>query len=134
MREADRVEAFLSTGLSPEVALEESFRVSDETFAWVEGGVVMCVFGVGSHPDSPAWGIPWMIASDDLPLKARRFARHCREAIALFHKRYPHLINMVHQDHEKAIHWLRWCGFTFHAPIALPSNGAVFIPFTKEIP
>lgn len=134
LREMDREELLLSTGLSPDVALMDSFEFSFESWAVVEDGVVLCVFGLGSHPQGDGWGIPWLLASEEFYEVGFRFARECRGVIAKMHQKFPRLINMVYAKNSKAIRWLKWCGFTFHNQIQAGPYNAYFLPFTKELP
>lgn len=132
LREMDREELLLATGRSPEVALMDSFEFSEESWAAVEDGVVLCVFGLGAHPQGEGWGVPWLLASEEFYDHGFRFARECRAGIERMHSKYPRLINMVYGTNHKAMRWLKWCGFHFHEPIKAGPYGATFIPFTKE--
>lgn len=132
MREADRVELELATGQSPEFILEESFRVSDKTFAYLEDGIVLCVFGVTAHPQMEGAGIPWLIASEEAVSKVHRFIRRCKEVIDELSAPYRVLLNMVHAENKVAIRWLIWCGFKFLPAVEVGPKNALFMPFIKE--
>ena len=132
MREADRVELELATGQSPEFILEESFRVSEHTFTFLEDGLVLCVFGVSSHPQMEGAGIPWLIASDEAEAKGKSLVRYCKEKIDLLSAPYRVLLNMVHAENKVAIRWLIWCGFKFLPAVEVGPKNALFMPFIKE--
>lgn len=132
LRESDREELYEASGNPPESVLMASFECSEEAWAAVEDGFVLCVFGLAPHPQLHEWGVPWMLASEQFYDHTREFTKECREWIDRMHNRYPKLLNMVHIKNVKAVRWLKWCGFTLHPPIQAGPNRTTFIPFTKE--
>jgi hypothetical protein len=133
LREMDRMEIILSSGSTPEQGLDESYACSDECYAMVSEGAVLCVFGTSPYEGNTDLGIPWLLASDKFYNQSRGFARECREYIRRMHNKYPTLVNMVYAENEKAIRWLKWCGFKFMDPITVEPSGASFLPFYKEL-
>lgn len=132
IREADRVELTLSAGQSPEYLLEVSFHGSAKCFAWLDDGVVLCVFGVVPSR-TPGMGVPWMISSEEAVSKGKRLVRYCFEKIMELGKGYDYLYNYVHADNHVAVRWLKWCGFIFLDPIPWgPDKKALFYPFVKD--
>lgn len=126
------MELMLSAGQSPEDLLEASFHASDKCFAWLEDGVVLCVFGVVSYRKGQELGVPWMISSEEAVSKGKRLVRYCFEKIQELGRGYDYLYNYVHIDNHVAVRWLRWCGFIFLDPIPWGPEKALFYPFIKD--
>lgn len=131
LREADRIELTLATGKPPEDVLEEAFNISTESYVWVEDGVVLCVFGVTTHPLNDDVGFPWLMASDEAERKGKRLVRHCAAKIAELGEPYLCLTNFVHAENAVAIRWLKWCRFSMCPPAPYGAEGAKFRQFFK---
>jgi hypothetical protein len=77
-------------------------------------------------------GIPWLLGSDLVPLHRKVFLRENKRWVAHALDLFPLLRNVVDARYAEAIRWIRWMGFTLHAPRAMGIHGEAFIPFTME--
>lgn len=132
MRKEDRVEALLSSGKSPAEVLDGILSLPTESYTWLDGGVVLCIFGVAQFPGRDDMGVPWLLASTSFEGKAKAISRSCKKHLARMSSPYKHLCNIVHAKNPKAIRLLTWLGFSFSEGVVLDS-GATFLPFYKRV-
>lgn len=116
---ADAREASLATGLSPEKALIQSFRHTQEAggpclTCEIDGSPEL-LFGV--CPKEDGRGMIWMLHSEIPSRWETLFARYSRRVLqALWlQSRCRVLENFVHEDNTLAIRWLEWLGFHVEA-------------------
>jgi len=113
LREQDRREIFCSHGVTPLEALSISFTKAVECNSIEDhNGHLVGMFGVSQAKDT---GVPWLLATDDLPKKAnqRSFITQGKDWIKDIQSRYEQLSNRVHADNKISIRWLRSLGFSF---------------------
>lgn len=130
LRQEDREELTLASGLPAEMSLTLSFMGAKKSFAVLDGKTVLCVFGVTPHLFLKDVGIPWMICSKEFDGISRQFARECRTHIRSLFTDFRILKNRVYAGNKKALRWLQWCGARVSSE-AVPHGpeGALFIPF-----
>jgi len=111
LRKQDVVEVWASHGLSPLEALVTSYNNSSESHTIIASdGEVIGMFGV---VDEGVVGIPWLLASDQLPQVAREFLPESRKWVERINQDYLVLTNYVDVRNTVARRWLRWLGFKF---------------------
>lgn len=114
MRDEDRAEVLAMSGHSPEQAVAASIERSEDVWAAMVDGKVLCLFGVGRATLISDLSCPWMLSTNELPRHARQFARHSKGVVAYWRERHPHLMNAVDARYQTSLRWLRWLGFTIH--------------------
>jgi len=129
VREQDIEEYVLLTGRPANTILD--YALNGETFAWIEDGVVLCIFGVDVHPDDPTVGVPWLIATDEGVSVGKRLVRHCKTKVEELGRGYKVMTNIVHSENLVAIRWLVWSGFTLLDPLPVGPFGSTFFPFVR---
>lgn len=129
MREADRVEIWSSSGVKPLEALKDSLEVSSHAWCGTADGVPVCIFGVGVVSILEGRGSPWLLGTDDIERHGFAFARRNRKYIADMLKTYERLENWVDDRNTLSKRWLRWMGFTLHAPVPYGMMGELFCRF-----
>ncbi len=116
LREADRLEVWAASRMTPLDALRASLEASPDPRAGLADGRVACIFGIGVRSVLSDYGVPWMLGSEDVVRHARRFLRGSRDYIAEMRNKYSRLENYVDARNVDAIKWLAWLGFTLEAP------------------
>ena len=98
-------------GLSPDLAVEESIRLSDASFIESVGGRPLCAWGYRSESAIGALGTVWLLGT---PLVQRHPLAFCKRSRALrdeLHTRFKTLRAFVWDGHQPAKRWLGWLGF-----------------------
>lgn len=135
LREADVEEIDALTEAPPMVALAESLRGSARAYTVLVDGDPVILFGVAVHPDDPACGIPWMVATDGLRRIRRLFLRFGVPIAAKAFEGFERLCNITSGSNTVAHRWLASLGFEL-GPL-LPGagrNGEDLMFFSKETP
>ncbi len=112
MRQADVDEVLAAAGMLPADALLLSVMSSQESWAAVLDGRVVCIWGVGDVDGYPGVGTPWLLGTDDVHRVRRTFLRECRRYVSCWLERYQVLVNFTDDRNTLSQHWLRWLGFT----------------------
>lgn len=128
-RAADRDEIWAAEKITPEEALLNGLAMSPVTWTGVADGLPICMFGVSPWCILGAAGAPWMIGTTDIKPHARAFLKGSKKALEAMREPYDMLVNLVDARHVQAIRWLKWLGFTVHAPIPYGPFGMAFHPF-----
>lgn len=97
--------------------------------AYVDGKLV-AVYGVLSKTALGRIGHPWLAATDQIenPKVRREFIRHTRGEFEWLSEGFLGLWNVVLDQNEIAIRWLKWIGFRFDGP-RYDVNGYTFLKF-----
>lgn len=137
MRPADREEAALMSGLSPEDAALRSLAVSDAAFSARLDGRLLCLFGAVrlSLADATAGG--WMLCTPEVDRHPRAFLSRCREGFRLLSEALPDVriwTNRVLYTHAAARRWLEWSGawFSPSSEDVIGQLGGVFKSFSID--
>lgn len=125
MRESDRVETQLSSGLKPCDVVRRAVDISGQVWT-VSDGDPVAVFGVAG---ARAGGIPWVLGTDRLGRYARFLVAFPKAFLADAVRRYGYLYNYVWSGNETAKHWLRHLGFRLTGPVRFGVAGADFCYF-----
>jgi len=133
LRAADRLEIERLLGQhDPLEPLLASVHGAREAWTGRADGEIVCMWGVCPATLIGPTGIPWLLGSDLVPLHRKAFLRENKRWVAHALDLFPLLRNVVDARYAEAIRWLRWLGFTLHAPRAMGVHGEDFIPFTME--
>ena len=133
MREADIDECWASSHSAPLEALMRAYEISDKVYAGLTPkGEVVCIFGIAPRSVTSDVGCPWMLATDQLDLHARKFARASLKGMRWFQSAYPKLQNYVDARNESAVNWIKWLGFTVEKAGPWGPDGVDFHRFHWE--
>lgn len=112
IREQDRTEIWHSHGMTPQEGLEFSFDKAVEAHSIIsDKEEVIGMFGVGEV--APRIGVPWLLASDELPKVQRQFLPESLKWVNKVNDQYDLLFNYVYAGNTVSIRWLKWLGFSF---------------------
>lgn len=96
-------------------AIQVSARRSVDPLVWLTPtGEPLYVCGVVPVLLLPPAGVPWMLATRQLPQHARPFLRESVRWLREQQDRYELLFNYVGAWHTRSIRWLDWLGFTVY--------------------
>lgn len=89
----------------------------------------------GLIPLNPLAGkaMPWLVGTDLIDQHTMLVAYWSSKALREMSEGYSYLENLVWAEHERAIVWLRWLGFTVEEPKPVGHKGAMFRRFWKRI-
>lgn len=133
MREADRVELTAASGADLRGTVEVSLDNSHRAWALELYGDLGALLGV-VPTEVDGLGVPWLIGTTAIDRHARTHIRATRRYLAVMRDLYPQLINYVHAENHRSVRWLRWMGFTIHAPEPVGRNGELFHRFEMGVP
>ena len=112
IREQDRAEIWHSHGMTPKEGLEFSLDRAVEAHSIISNEEkVIGMFGVGEV--TPNIGVPWLLATDELPKVQREFLPESLKWVERVNDRYDLLFNYVYAENKTSIRWLKWLGFSF---------------------
>lgn len=126
-READVKEAFLMSGKHLKDIFSEAGDIHDNSFVWEVDGKLICIYGV--NPIDKKIGVIWLIATDDFEKYSVTFGRECKDVFKNLINGYDYLFNYVHNDHKKALQWLKWLGCKVCEPEPIGINKELFCKF-----
>jgi hypothetical protein len=115
LREADRLELRAHGQDDAYIALEFSIRASEKCYTvWVDD-VPAAIFGVALLSEDPRVGSIWLLGTPKIETIKIQFLRESRKWLEDVSQGYDLLTNVVHEDNELHIRWLRWLGMSFVA-------------------
>lgn len=117
LRDADMAE-LMAQSADPTAALVHGFfRSHPKCQTVVVDGEPAAMFGVVPGLD-PEVGAIWLLGSSKLLKSQLWFLRNCKRELNKIISGYELVHNVVHEDNEVHIRWLRWMGFSFlrHVP------------------
>lgn len=130
LRDNDFDEVFASTGDSPHYAILEGWKTSLRKWIMLnKNNEAVAVLGVvpvdGILSDI---GIPWLLGTDGLTKMKKFFIKSSKIVIKEMLKHFKILVNFVDSRYDKAIKWLKWCGFILdeNATYNPTFNGVLF--------
>jgi hypothetical protein len=129
MREIDQAEC-AAFGRSPKQALRLGLIGSSFAVTAMLDGSPHAMFGVTPANSLEGIGRPWFLGSDAVLSCARPLLEIGPGVIALMHRRFGRLENLVSVRNERAIRLLKRWGFIVEAD-ALPINGEAMLPFWR---
>ena len=116
MRDLDRAEVALWTGMTPVEAAVRSVELSDVAFAARVNGKLHCIFGASIETLVDANAVGWMLCTNEPDRRPVDFLANCRAAFRLISDCFPNvetLTNYVYADNGQAVRWLDWAGAWF---------------------
>ena len=113
VRIADREEIRASDNKSPLEALVVPFSIDKSKNYTVVGTLNEGVIGMfGACPTKdPAYGVAWLISSEDLFKHTKQFMKECPYWISQMGNGYEYLYNWVDRRNWKSMKWLQFLGF-----------------------
>ena len=99
----------------PETALRHGLKFSEPCYTIEHNGQPIGMFGVAPHPGEPSVGVVWLLGSDGIADESVRirFLRESRKWLETIAESYELLCNVVHEENELHIKWLKFLGFQF---------------------
>ena len=117
---------------TPEKVLTMSYHASVKSYAIVEEGECLGMFGV--VPVTNTIGVPWLLSTDKFfEQHSTKFARQCRAYLQEMAEGFGYLTNYIAADNKKCQHWLKWLGFTIYEEYPVDFNGTPFYMFDMRI-
>lgn len=119
-----------ASGRDPVEAVSLCMEASRAAWAAVEGGRVICLWGVCCPSLLGSTAELWLLGSrrlEDYPLQ---FLRHAREFVAEMQQQYPRLEINVHVKYRRALRFARWLGFDRRGEFTI--DGHKFASFAWE--
>lgn len=131
MRQADRVEIWLSSRSEPLDALRKGLEQSDQCYTLLVDDAPTLIFGIVERSILDRTGTIWMLGTDDI--HKIRFGRLeftiMQNVLNELVADYNVVENYVHAQNDTSIKWLRAMGFEFDDPAPLGVFGAPFQHF-----
>lgn len=135
MRRDDVAEIWAASYTRPLDALVNAIEGSrDTSFTGLANGRAVAMWGVARASFLTDVGRPWLLASDEFVLHARRFLRLNREFVRKALEEHPVLENWVDVRNKASIRWLRWLGFDILPPELVGPEQRPFHRFKMERP
>ncbi len=116
-------------GKSPEEAVHQAYRKSDQPYTGLSGGCVGAMFGVAPFALLGNKGRPWMLSTDIAGKEWLCTARASKRYILNALNKYEELENFVDYRYKLSIRWLRWLGFTIEKPTPHKITGKLLCKF-----
>lgn len=110
MRAIDRAEC-AAVGHTPKAALVVSLRGSSLAWTVFADDRPVAMFGVMAISVLEGKGAPWLLGTDEIVQGARQFIRWGMPFVREMQREFPHLVNMVGAENDKALRVLRFLGF-----------------------
>ena len=113
VRIADREEIRASDNKSPLEALVTPFSIDKSKNYTIVGTLNEGVIGMfGACPTKdPAYGVAWLISSEDLFKHTKQFMKECPYWISQMGNGYEYLYNWIDRRNWKSMKWLQFLGF-----------------------
>jgi len=133
MRKADVIEVRAAGNRTPLQALQDGYRVSDQTVTVLSpDGVPLVILGIAPWNRLCGVGCPWLLGTDDALKYRRNFLRDPEKVIEAMLDLYPRLENFVHVENRLSVRWLQSIGFIMDEPVIFPNSGELFMKFHRE--
>lgn len=132
LRKEDLEEIEHGTGLPPQTALLYCLSVSNIAHAVIKEDRIVALFGIAEEPhwdSSRGRGLPWMLASPELPSIRKSFLRECKGFVQGWLEYHGELEGHAWSKNTVHIQWLKWLGFQFDEPKPYGINNELFTRF-----
>ena len=98
-----------------ETALRHGLKFSQPCYTIEHADCPIGMFGVARHPVIPSVGVVWLLGSEEIgAVDVRmRFLRESKEWLDKIGEGFDLLCNVVHEENELHIKWLKFLGFNF---------------------
>lgn len=114
LRPADAEEC-LAGGYTPFQAISHGVENSWESFAVYAGPDLLAVWGYWQTGFLGAGCNLWLLSTPVVDRVPLTFARESWRIVHTHLGGFSTLICYVHAEHEQALHWLKWLGFSLHS-------------------
>lgn len=116
LRAVDEQEVRATSGMSADDSM--SLGLKRSTLCWVllADEKPVAIFGVVPQTVLGTIGVPWLLATNDLPKFTKEVVKSSRPYIEKMLNRFPYLQNWSDERNVTARRWLKWCGFIFGQP------------------
>ena len=104
LREMDCIEITAVSGKNPLEGLLDVFSAPNAKVHSIvqNDGTIMGIFGVTDCAHGSGYGVPFLLASNQLEQHSKEFLRHCKKWVKELESEYPCLYNFIHtQNLEK---------------------------------
>lgn len=132
MRAADAAEVTAARGnVSLDMTIYMASEMSDSCQVWCDDAdTPLAIFGFAPLHHKPGVGVPWLLGTEKLKMRARTYVREARRVVAeMLQGPYPYLFNYVHVDNADSKKFLRAVGFKLHPPAPYGVRGELFHMF-----
>ena len=129
LRDIDVKELKALGNASAYTALQYSVRNSSgECFLCFDSGKPLCAYGITDSIGEYGRMI-WFLSSDAIDLHKREFMQGSRKVLEDWQAQYGALFNLVMEENNKSIRWLKWLGARFYEPKPIGMNGENYMLF-----
>lgn len=133
LRAADRRE-LQALGLDPRTALAASVQASRRAMAGLDAaGRVVALLGVGSAPDDPRIGGPWLLGAEEMARQPRAVMRLARAELPRLSEGFDLLLNRADARNRMHIAWAQALGFRCLRSMPLGPERRLFIEFARLV-
>ncbi len=133
LRPADVAEVKAAIGLTPERAVEVSFRASTCAVTALWNGEPAGMFGIVPVSTLDGVGAPWMLGTDRADMLAREWLVEAPQWLKLLGDGYFVLRNWVDARNVRSIVWLRRMGFKIEKAEPWGTAGLPFHRFERRV-
>jgi len=113
LREADLLELRAHGQTDVFKALLYCVRSSEKCYTvWVDEEPA-AIFGAGRLSQEPSVGSIWLLGTPEIETIKIQFLRESRKWLEEVGQDYDLLTNVVHEDNQLHIRWLKWLGMSF---------------------
>lgn len=134
IRPEDAAEVWAIAMKTPLAAAEQCLERSLRSWAWVEDGQALVIFGVGGESLIGGVGRPWQLTRTEVTQRRTRFCRVSLNALERMREVRPRLENWVDARYGACVRYLRWLGFTVHQAEPMGILGLPFHRFEIGVP
>lgn len=133
MRAAD-LDEVAAIGFDPLTAAQRSIERAVLSWTWLEDGLPLAIFGVGTRTLIGDVGEPWLLTAQGLERHPIRFLRGSLNALSQMRAMFPRLENWVDARYVVCVRYLGWLGFTVHPAQPYGMRGQPFHRFEIGVP
>jgi len=136
LRPCDALEINLATGKPLLEVLQESLKVSHESFAIEESGELIALGGI-AFVDIPSMclvaGVPWLVGTEALPKHSKTLVSEGRKTVTRRETMCDLMTNYCHVGNTMHHEWLQRIGFTLMpSPVKRGVSKAHFFQFFRD--
>jgi hypothetical protein len=120
---AEDIREIEALGNTVEGAIRHSVDSTPDPWTVLYDGRVIAMFGLAIISILSGLASPWMLSAAELPIQHRHAtARLTKQAVDIWKREHPRLINIIDPRYKSGIRWLQWLGFKVHDPEPMGKN------------
>lgn len=127
MRDCDKNEVYIASGMNPYDALVYSCNVSDECNIILIDGIPLAVYGKVTDDDNNA--VVWLVGTNEINNNKKSFYHITLKQIKKYLKKHDVLYNYVYRENSTSINWLKKVGAIFDEPKPYGKFNQLFMYF-----